>query len=140
MTKHLGREALAKPILKRQTIDIPEWGGAILIRELTVRERAELGDDADALASGQRAQTVVRAMARLVRMAWIGDDGMPVMTEDDEAALLEQPLSVIEPLTNAIIALSGLGSNALEDAKKNSPVMLNGVHGSNSPLLSEVAQ
>jgi hypothetical protein len=63
-------EILGADDLKRETVDIPEWGGEVLLRELRGRER-------DAFEEGsldkQRNVSMVNMRARLVALSAIDE-------------------------------------------------------------------
>lgn len=120
------------PTATRKTIEvtIEEWGGDIIIRQLSAAEMKEL----QALAakgidvSSKSVKDVSKLddfKTALIMKAWVGDEGNPVLsTESDREMLNQQPFVVIEKIANAIGVLNGLLSDddaraKLDAIKKN---------------------
>lgn len=127
----LGREVLLGTVrlLATLTIEVPEWGGQVIVRELTKREAA----DAQKFVFGAvdvKGQTIsdtdklARFNVRLVRYGWVDEDGNQVIAPNEEEQLFDMSNGVLERLGAAIAKLSGLGENNdakadIEAAKKN---------------------
>lgn len=120
----LGRDVLSKPALRQERVHVEEWGGEVILRELTEEEvvavnklrqrgpftkRGEL--DATALGNYRR---------RILRLGWIDEDGNQVLEEADEAELTKQPFAIIDKLAARIAEMSGMMPGASGDAEKNS--------------------
>lgn len=137
---YLDKSALRRETLKRKTLHVPALGGDVLLRELTSPEVAAFREYAKASQEGDAHFRLVLGPARLIRCAWITEDGSPVLDEGDEMLLHgHSPTEVLEPLVLAISELSGLEKAALDDAKKNLPATQNGASGSGLPSPSEAA-
>lgn len=115
MSNILGKSALGTTVLKRKIVYIPEWGGEVLVRELTISEKAEIADfNLEKLTQG----AAMRSSLGIIRYGWINEDGSHVLTSaEDVKALGQQPESVIVAFINAIAELNGADA---ETAKKNS--------------------
>lgn len=92
---------LANKTLKTQTVEVPEWNGEVIIRELTAAKAMELGanvkkDDRDAMVSWVVASTV-------------DDAGNLLFTDEDKALLGEMSAAAILRIGNAAVKLSGFG-------------------------------
>lgn len=138
----LGKAALRSYALKRQTIEVPAWGGEILLRELTAQEQTNLAVTGKLLkdAGKEEAKLVAETMALIIRLSWINEDGSPVLTSADTGELLSQPLHILQPIADAAIALSGMAAAAAEEAKKNSTKTQSAASGSDSQPSSAAAQ
>jgi hypothetical protein len=121
----LGRDILSSRTLKTVTIEVPEWEGAVILRQLTGDEVSEVQEIA-LKAMDQGTQTVkdgkalMRFRATVVCFAWVDEDGNQVMQRSDIPALMKQSYTVLDHLADAAEELTGLNQKALEAAKKNS--------------------
>lgn len=128
---HVGKEILRKNTLKRKTIEIPEWEGQIVIRELTGSEAVPVNQKAIEIAQSRNtanfdAKKVLYWEAEIFCYGWINEDGSRVLKLEDMDELMEtQPRSVIERVAKEIRILTGMERAAPEDpspkdeAKKN---------------------
>lgn len=108
--------ALARQIVE---VDVPEIGGAVHFREMSVRERVEFnkrcfGEDGKGTISPQG-----WALA-LVAASVCDADGNPLLSEDDAAALWDQSETKLGALARHAERVNGLGPAAIVDAEKNS--------------------
>lgn len=109
----VGREALNKVTFKRAVVDVPEWGGNALIRELSAAEVARVQQIANtAVDMVTRTVKDVSALARfqaeVVVSGWIDDAGSNVLTTADVDAVLAQPSKIVALLSKEISRLSGM--------------------------------
>lgn len=128
---HIGREILSKNTLKRKAIEIPEWGGTIVLRELSGREAIPVSQGALEISEARRAgdidtQKALTWQAETVCYGWINEDGSQVLALSDIDELLKtQPHSVLERIAKEIRILSGMeraqpaDPAPVDDAKKN---------------------
>lgn len=120
--------ASATAILATEPVNIPEWGGDVIVSELTaisadefstsmMRERPKLGGKPGELES--YADTT-NQRAKLVSRAIVDADGKRVFTDEDAAALGTQPSALIGKLFDVAARLSGMGPDAEAAAEGNS--------------------
>lgn len=98
--------------LKSETVDVPEWGGSMRLRELTVGEKLALS----ALAGSEPH----RVPAWLVAQAAINDKGAPL--HRDKAvmeAVIATKGDAVRRLSEVVVRLSGLDARPDGDAEKN---------------------
>jgi hypothetical protein len=107
-----------------ETLEVPEWGGAISIRRLSGNGRdawdlfRSLNRDPE---TGRFRPDMRHFRATLVALSLCDERGESLDFAPEEiAALSEDDGSVLDRLFDACETLSGLGSNAVGDAKKNS--------------------
>lgn len=98
-------------------VDVPEWGGKIGIAVPTLRELEQFENR-------QSKQTragngLVGFRARVAILACVNDDGSKMFTQDDEAALCDQPAKALIRIHDAIAPLLGWTNESLEDRAKN---------------------
>lgn len=113
-------EILNRKALKREVVSVPEWGGDVLIRELTAAERDEyetrhLKRDPD----GQFRFDLKRARLNLVLLCMVNEHGERLFSEDDVESLGGLSSRAIERIFAKAQRLSGIADEAVEDAEKN---------------------
>ena len=113
----LTRDAiLAAQDIKTECVEVPEWGGAVLLRALTAGER-DAFDEAVTAARQAKAPTLVRA--RLVALAAVDANGVRLFTDADAAALDAKSGAVLDRLFAVAARLAGIGRRDAEDLEKN---------------------
>lgn len=128
----LGIAALGRPAeLRRALVDVPEWGGQVLLREFTGAERTELlagivdlfhvfqTNGTTLPQSGAELRQGFEYACRVVQLAWIDERGAQVVTGDQVDLLRQQDLAVIFNLAGEALKLSRLAPTGLKEAKKN---------------------
>ncbi len=94
------------PNLKRDSVEIEEWGGSVLIRELTGAER----DDVELrFYKGQKTGDFRGVRVKVCLLACIKEDGNPLFDEKKDAVILDSlSAKALDKLFMKIAALSGL--------------------------------
>jgi hypothetical protein len=133
----IGRAVLGRGNARRKVVYIEEWGGNVLVRQISGRQYAALKQLAgEAIDTGKQQVRDRNKLSMfnfaLIRDSWINEDGTPVLTDADYDMLVDEPTAVIEKLTSEISEFNGMGDNAQRDAKKNSALTLNGASGISS--------
>lgn len=125
MAKTIGREILTRTALRRREVDIPEWGGAVLVRELSIREVEECRALAAKAIDTNRNQIkdsvfLSRFRRRVIQIGWIDEEGQPILDADNESAIDDLSNEALDRIFDAITELSGMNDKAKADAEKNS--------------------
>jgi len=113
-----------------QTVDVPEWGGSVLVKALSGRER----DDWEATFvdhSGKKAK--VRAenvRARLAVRTIVDANGKRYFSDGDAEMLGEKSAAALERIYAVAARLSGIGAADVEELAKNSGSGPSGASGS----------
>lgn len=119
----LGREILGTRRGKRQTVRIDEWDGDILLRKLSFEEAqhiqsmAQMAGELDAVET--RTGIISQMGFELIRASWINEDGTPVLSEDDRAALMAESNAAVMQIVKAVRVFNALDEGAAEQAAKN---------------------
>lgn len=101
--------------LKTQTLDVPEWGVKVTVKELRGKARAQLLQDTTR-ADGTR--DLVRFYPTLVILSTFDPaTGDPIFELADSAELNEQGGSALERVGQVAAKISGLLPDAFQDAK-----------------------
>lgn len=124
---YLGRDAILKAAaLRTEEVRVPEWADpgtgsdVVLVRELRGRER----DEWEASLAVQRGKTMVpdvaNMRAKLAARTIVGEDGEPLFTQQDVAALGELSAAALDRVFDVASRLSGLNPDAVEEMGKAS--------------------
>lgn len=94
-------------------VEVPEWGGSVYVRALTGAQRDQYEESLirwRATKGKQVAATVAlgNARAKLVSLALVNEDGEPLFTDRDVAALGEKSAAALERVFDVAAKLSGL--------------------------------
>lgn len=132
-------EVLAVQDTKIQTVEVPEWGGAVCVKEMNGVERddyaswltANLSDD------GVRAKEQRTAMKmKLLSLTVCDEAGNPLFAESDFDALSKKSGAALLRVFAVAMDLNGMSEKAREEIRKNSTRASDG-SGSASPAASE---
>lgn len=120
----LGREIIGQKHHKTKEVSVEEWGGSILIRQLSHREVVAVQGMAKeavdrATMSVKDGAKLTKFNFELIRLSWINEDGELILTAADYDALINEPNAVIKRLTDEMAAFSGLSDAAEKEAEKN---------------------
>lgn len=137
----LGKDILKRDTFKRKHMDIPEWGGQIIVRGLSGHQAMTINQTAVEIADDRKAgkfdaEKAERWEANTVVCGWINEDGSSVLTGQDVDDLLGKETDIISRIAKEIRILSGMEKAKDDDpkptdvAKKNLTVTRNGDSGS----------
>jgi hypothetical protein len=125
---YLGKDAILRAsALKTEEVKVPEWAdpetGAdvVLVRELRGRERDEWEASLAVQRGKQMVPDVANMRAKLVARSVVGDDGEPLFSQQDVAALGELSAAALDRVFEVASRLSGLNEKDLEEMQGNSP-------------------
>lgn len=102
-------EFLAAKSLKTETLDVPELGGTVIIRELTAAKAREL--------HSIKEEAILPVMWVIASV--INEDGTPAFTKADVPLFDDISQAAIRRISNAAIVLNGLDQPP-EQIEKNS--------------------
>ncbi|MBI4800631.1 MAG: hypothetical protein HY794_18225 [Desulfarculus sp.] len=111
-------QILAVQDLPSETVDVPEWGGGVVVRGLAAAARVAWGGDAFETVDGQtRAKPDFQA--QLLVLCLVDAQGNRLFSDDDVPSLADKSSLVVGRLYDVAVRLSGIGTKAIEDAVKN---------------------
>ena len=124
-------QILAHKTLKCETIEVPEWGGEVKVRELSASEADVFESGLAAARQGQNGSGPDPLIARnfrakIVALAAVDDEGNRLFTDDDVETLGSMSRSALDRVSSVAMRLSGYS----DDGKKNSPT------AADSPIVS----
>ena len=113
--------------LKRESVDTPEWGGVVLLRELRGRER-------DAFEEGsldsKRNVSMRNMRARLVASSAIDEAGERLFTAKEATELGDKSATALNRLFEVCCRLSGITESDVDALEKNLEATPHGASGS----------
>jgi len=118
----LSRDAiLAADDIPQETVDVPEWGGQVLVRGLTGTQRdAFEGEMAER--NGKKLSMNIRNIrARLVSRTLIDEDGDLLFGPADVDALGEKSAAALDRVFDVALRLSGMSPDDVEEMAANFP-------------------
>lgn len=113
-------QILSAEDLKRETLDVPEWGGEVIVRSLTGAERDAFEDSVVRQRGKTRELNLRNARARLVSLSLIDESGSRLFSDGDVEALGRKSAAALDRVFAAAQRLSGLTENDIDELAKNS--------------------
>lgn len=111
MSKYLSRdEVLAAQDFQTEEVEVPEWGGVVLVRELSASDFDAVGfpmvkEDGKLDARGARGMGV-----KIVSLSIIDEEGKRLFTPKDVRALGARAIAPIRRITAVVMDLSGMAA------------------------------
>lgn len=109
-------QILAAEDLKYRTVQVPEWGGEVRVGSMTGLQR----DHYDAaMLEARKSGDELSLVAALIAACVVGEDGNPIFTEDDVAALGRKSNVALRRVFDAALDLNVLSPAAMETQRGN---------------------
>lgn len=126
----LNRESiLAADDVRRELVEVPEWGGSVYVSTISAAAGLTIINDAD-----EENGRVVMGVGLLLARAIVDEEGNRIFTPEDIPALMEKSRRAIDRVTEAALRLNNFSGQAVEAAEKNSNGEAFGDSPSASPL------
>lgn len=106
--------------LKSKTVEVPEWGGSVMVWELTGEERDAFEATLFTGEGKERKLDQRNLRARLCSFAIKDEEGKPVFSMEDVKALGRKNSTALARVFDVAQALSGLDDKSEDKAKKSS--------------------
>jgi hypothetical protein len=100
--------------IKTEPVDVPEWGGKVLVRGLTGDQRDAFEDMIVERKKGGQKINVRGVRAKLCALSIVDADGKPIFTEADVEALGHKSSSALTRVFQVASKLSGLDDSDVE--------------------------
>jgi len=100
--------------IKKELVEVPEWGVSVEIRSMTALERSKLMENA----ASSDGKINIGSMYALTVISTVYDpeSGLPIFTDKDREAVLSKNGAVVERLATIAMGNSGLTEKAVEQA------------------------
>lgn len=120
--------------IETREIDVPEWGGTVLVKGLSGAERDAYEASVRQFDNdGNPHMNLANARARLVARALVDDEGTRLFTDKQAGELGRKSAVVLERLFQAASEMSGLSESDVEEMAGNSDAAPSGDSPSDSP-------
>ncbi len=103
--------------LKREQVEIPEWGGTVYVRGLTGAERDAFEASINADGGQGKIQNV---RARLVAFTVVDENGNRIFSDADAGILGRKSANALNRVFEVALRLNGIGNKEVEALAKNS--------------------
>jgi len=126
MSKILSREQILQQVtLKREEVEIPEWGGSVLVRELTAAERDSYENSLLETKKGLNGKPEIRpnlknVKAKMASIVLIDEAGNRLFKDADALQLGNLSASALNRIVDVAERLSGLTKKDVEELEGNS--------------------
>ena len=116
MAKYLSRESiLSTPDVLVEDLEVPEWGGTIIVREMTTTEVENYSMSLAGRDGSMDHRKMGGMRAKVVAWCVVGEDGEPIFEEGDIKALQMKSNRVVGRIFDKILELSGLSEEKGEE-------------------------
>lgn len=112
------RDEIIAVSLREISVEVPEWGQRILLREMTGLERAAYFESIKPFENN--ATGGVKSMCMIVIHSARDMMGVLIFKPEDFDLLTQKSFRAIKRISDAVQKLNGFGEEALETAEKNS--------------------
>ncbi len=104
---HLNRDQILSAVdLKTEDVPVPEWGGTVIVRELTGTER-DAYESSIVKTNGTKVTVDSRNLrAKLVAMSCVDEDGALLFTSDDVVELGKKSAAALDRIVDVAKRLS----------------------------------
>jgi hypothetical protein len=100
---------------KTMIVPVPEWGGEVMIRSLTGRERDEFESSLVETKGNKTKQNITNFRARLLSLCIVNEKMERVFIPADIPALGNKSVAALQRVFNACNELSGLSDEDVEE-------------------------
>lgn len=108
-------QVLEQPTLVTEELEVPEWGGSVLIKMLSAKERDDFEASMVKIRNGKQEPNTHNFRARLVQLAVVNDDGSPFFTRHDVKTLGNLPAAGLQRVFNKINEMSAFSDDDVKD-------------------------
>lgn len=105
--------------LKDETVEVPEWGGSVIVRCLTGTERDAFESSLFKGNGKNQQENFENLRAKLLVLAIIDEDGKRLFSKKDIDDLGRKSVSVLDRLFHVARKLSGIGQEDVDELTKN---------------------
>jgi len=103
-----------------ELVEVPEWGGSVLVRSISAAERGRIEADLAAYKDSHKNDAVVRMFnARLAALAICEQDGKPSFSVNDVEMLAQKSARAISRVAAVAQRLAGLTKADMDALEKN---------------------
>jgi hypothetical protein len=109
-------QILAAEDRKSVEVDVPEWGGSVLVRTLSGRERDEFESSTVRTRGGKREENFANFRARLVSLCMVDERGERLFKTRNEIDMLgNKSVAALQRVFDAAQKLNGMSEEDVEE-------------------------
>jgi hypothetical protein len=109
-------QILSADDLKREVVQVPEWGGAVMVSTMSGIERDEWES---AMVGLEREELLLNARAKLAARCIVNADGSRMFTDKEVEALGKKSSAALDRVANVAQKLNALSNKDIEAIKGN---------------------
>jgi hypothetical protein len=113
-------EILKAEDLPREVVEVPEWGGSVMVRGLSASERDAFEGSIIELRGKERKLHLENIRAKLASLTMVDEQGERLFTDAEVAALGKKSAQAVQRVFEAAQRLSGISETDVEELAKNS--------------------
>lgn len=119
-TKYLSRkDILTADDIKTEEVEVPEWGGSLLVRALTGKEKDIFFGSFVDEEGNPALEMLDNATARVLALCIVDEDGKPIFTKHDVDALGEKSGQAAGRVWAVAQRISGLSPKSIKALTEN---------------------
>jgi hypothetical protein len=116
----LKKEQILAASLRLKEVEVPEWGGSVFIRPVTLEEQGKLADLGAKHEKSSAAARIRHCTPSLLQWTVCDEDGKSLFTTEDLAGLISKSsASASLRLQDAVLKFSGLTEESRRELEKN---------------------
>lgn len=109
-------QILAADDIKTKVVEVPEWGGSVIIKTMTGTERDKFEAESVKTKGGKQEQNFDNFRARLVAAATVDENGVLLFQNRHQIALLgKKSVAALQRLFNEIQELNGISDDDVDN-------------------------
>jgi hypothetical protein len=113
-------QILTVPDIVTEEVNIPQWGGSVRVRSLTMQQRGRFEFTHMDRKGVNYAEAVTMMRARLVALAVVDHEGKRLFSDADVDTLNQKNPAAIETIFKVAMRLSGFTRQDVDSLEKNS--------------------
>jgi len=120
MTTLSKEQIIAAKDIKTKVVDVPEWGGSVIIREMSGKVREEFEMFVQERRSADDSLNLRGMRTLVLSQTLVDEEGNALFTKDDMSVLGEKNAAVIDKLFTVAMTLNKIGDTQMKELRKNS--------------------
>jgi hypothetical protein len=100
---------------KLEEVHVPEWGGSVMVRTLSGKERDEYESGIVSVKDGKSVQNYENIRARLVALCVVDDKGTRLFNKSDVTALGNKSVAALQRVFNKCQELNAISDDDVEE-------------------------
>lgn len=112
-------EILSADDRKTEEVEVPEWGGSVLVRTLSGKERDAYESGTITVKGGKQVENFENLRARLVALCLVDEKGVRLFTAKDVTSLGNKSAAALQRVYNKCQELNAVTDKDVEELTEN---------------------